>query len=324
MSKYRFQSKLGNVIQDFITMKNSLGFPYTSSERILKNFDKFVHKQYPDTATLTKDIATNWSQLRSDEHPNWLLRRITPIRQLGKFMTGHGYDAYIIPGHIPAKQIKYSPHIYTSSELTAFFKAINREKAWYASSYKHLIKPILFRLLFCCGLRSSEARLLAVEDVNLHTGKIHIRESKGWKARLIYMHTDLTTLCKEYDHKIEAFIPGRKPFFPNHGGSFYSGSTIDVWFHETWDNLLEAKCANGNPCRVHDFRHSYAVYRLNSWIHENKQIDSYYPYLSEYLGHRHFADTDYYLHLVSEFYPEMEKRMKSINESVIPEVPYEK
>lgn len=35
------------------------------------------------------------------------MRRITPVRQLGKYLKGLGYDVYVIPGHIPDKQIKY-------------------------------------------------------------------------------------------------------------------------------------------------------------------------------------------------------------------------
>lgn len=45
-----------------------------------------------------------------------------------------------------------------------------------------------------------------------------------------------------------------------------------------------------------------------------------YPYFSRYLGHSNYADTDYYIKLVSSFYPEMNKRMNKVNEEILPEV----
>ena len=76
----------------------------------------------------------------------------------------------------------------------------------------------------------------------------------------------------------------------------------------------------GNSPRVHDLRHTYAVHRLNSWVRENENVTGLYPYLSEYMGHSHFTETDYYLTLVESFYPEIEERLSSINDDIIPEV----
>jgi len=41
------------------------------------------------------------------------------------------------------------------------------------------------------------------------------------------------------------------------------------------------------------------------------------------MGHSHYADTDYYLSLVEEFYPEMEQRLSSLNNDILPEVLHE-
>jgi integrase len=84
--------------------------------------------------------------------------------------------------------------------------------------------------------------------------------------------------------------------------------------------LPEASSFTGNPPRVHDFRHSFCVYRLNQWVREGKDINALYPYLSEYLGHSNFADTDYYLSLVPSFYPQMQTLMAPVNEAILPEV----
>lgn len=172
-------------------------------------------------------------------------------------------------------------------------------------------------------MRSSEARLLKLDDIDLNNGKVIIRESKGWRARIIYMSEDLLEVCREYHALMERMMPSRNIFFPNKDGNTFSNTTIDTWFHEFWDHLPEAVAVTGNPARVHDFRHVYAVDRLNGWVRENKNISALFPYLSEYMGHSNFADTDYYLSLVESFYPEMESRLSEINDYILPEVSHE-
>jgi integrase len=323
MTEYEFQSPLGNSIEKYIVQKRAAGFPYNSSARILHHFDILVADKFPNEPTLTKEICTAWLNCKLGEHPNGLLRRITPVRQLGKYMKGLGYDAYIIPGHIPDKQIKYEAHIYTDAELKAFFHAIDQCPRSPFSPTRNYVIPVIFRLLYCCGLRSSEARLLKKEDVDLDTGKIIIRESKGWKARIVYMSGDLLDVFREYNSIMENMMPDRRAFFPNKEGDCYNKGMLDHWFHEFWDDLPEAKTITGNPARVHDFRHAHAVHRLNQWVREGQDINVLLTYLSEFMGHSHYVDTDYYLALVEEFYPEMEQRLAPINDDILPGVHYE-
>ena len=256
-------------------------------------------------------------------HQNTLLRRVTPVRQFAKYLVGTGKSAYIIPGGIPRKQIRYDAHIFTEAELKSFFASIDSCKKSPFSPLRCYVIPVIFRLIYTCGLRASEARLLRTDDIDLSTGKIFIRESKGWEARIVFVSEDMLDLLCRYDRIIRDTYTDRTAFFPNQSGDHYSKSTLDVWFHEFWDPLPEAAMTKGNPPRVHDFRHSYCVYRLNKWVSEHVDLNALYPYLSEFMGHSNFADTDYYLTLAEPFYPEFESRMRPVNASILPEVPYE-
>jgi len=320
MTEYVFQSPLDSCIENFINQKRAIGYPYRSSARILHHFDLLVAKDFAHERTITKDICAAWLNAKPGEHPNGLGRRISPVRQLGKYMKGLGYDAYIIPGHIPNKHIKYEAHIYTPEELRAFFTAIDNCPASPFSPTRCYVIPIIFRLLYCCGLRPAEALYLHRSDVNLETGKVTIRESKGWKTRIVYMSQDMQEACKVYDTLLESLAPDRTAFFPNKDGNHYNRSTLNHWFHEFWDKLPQSRMVRGNPPRVHDFRHSYAVHRLNQWVQDGEDINALYPYLSQFMGHSCYADTDYYLSLVEDFYPEMEQRLASINDVILPAV----
>ena len=323
MADPAFHSKFRADIEAFIIQKRASGYPYNTSARVLGYLDAMISKSFPDSDILSKEICNAWIDKCSSFHQNTLLRRVTPVRQFAKYLVGTGKEAYIIPGGIPNKQIHYDAHIFTETELKAFFSSIDKCRKSSFSPYRCYVIPVIFRLLYTCGLRASEARLLNVDDVDLGTGKIFIRGSKGWEARIIYVSLDMLDLLCRYDCIIQRYLPARKAFFPNQKGDYYSKSTLDIWFHEFWDTLPEAAVTKGNKPRVHDFRHSYCVYRLNQWVRDNADLNALYPYLSEFVGHSNFADTDYYLTLAEPFYLEFEARMRKVNAAILPEVPHE-
>jgi integrase/recombinase XerD len=320
---YSYFGNFKQYIESLIIQKQSLGYPYQSSARILRMFDEYCNKYFPDEQSLNREIVMEWASLKQDEHPNGLLRRVTPVRQLAKYMNSIGIESYVIPSKVPKKQIHYVPHIYTVNELEAFFHSLDMCQPSPFSPGRHLIIPVFFRLLYCCGLRSSEARLLSKQDVDLDEGSLFIRQSKGHKDRMVCLSDDLILLCRTYNERISLYYPDREAFFPNQQGSFYNDSIIDYWFHLFWDDLAVAGICVGNVPRVHDFRHTFAVNRLNLWVRQGKDINAYLPYLSMYLGHVNQADTDYYLHLVPEFFPVLKEKSRTVFEELIPEAHHE-
>ena len=245
-----FRSKLCADFEAFISQKRASGYPYNTSAKVLGYLDTMIAEDYPDSSTLSKEICDAWIRKCSALHQNTLLRRVTPVRQFAKYLVGTGKSAYIIPGGIPRKQIRYDAHIFTEAELKAFFTSIDQGMKSPYAPYRCYVIPVIFRLLFTCGLRSSEARSLSIDDVDLATGRIFIRESKGWEARIIYVSADMQDLLCRYDSIIRQYLPHRDAFFPNWKGYYYSKSTLDVWFHEFWDELPEAKATKGNKPRV--------------------------------------------------------------------------
>ena len=128
-------------------------------------------------------------------------------------------------------------------------------------------------------------------------------------------------MVKEYEKIISEMVPDRKMFFPAvKGHKPIHSSSIDSWFKQIRDEAFKDTGCLGQRMRIHDLRHTYATERLNRWVEEGVDVSVMYPYFSRYLGHSNFYDTDYYLKLVPSFYPEMNRKMKSLNNQVLPEV----
>lgn len=314
-----YRSHFGPAIEAFVRQQQAVGRSYTTSQHRLAAFDRFCAECHPDAHEITRDIAMHWAERRPGEHVNTLIRRITPVRQFAKYLNGLGQPAYVIPTGIPAKGQRYVPHIYTVHELCAFFQAVDQCAYDPHCPTRHFVVPVIFRVLYCCGLRSSEVVRLTVDDVDLGTGVLNIRQSKGHKDRRVVLAADVLNLCRTYDQLVRQYQPTRVAFFPNRHGEPYSKYFLGYTFHVFWDRSGIGP-VSGNAPRVHDFRHSFSVHRLNQWVRDNKDLNAYLPYLSMYLGHEHLSETDYYLHFVPEFFPTLTEATEVRFATLIPEV----
>ena len=323
---YPYNSKIGDYITSFVSQKRNAGYPYNSSARILRVFDEMLIDNFPNETTITKEMIDFWIAYKPKEHPNGLLRRMTPIRQLSIYIKHFDDNCYVVSGHIPNKQIKYDSHIYAKEELIAFFNVVDNLKPSIYSPYKTYIAPVIFRLFFLCGMRHSEVIRLEKDDIYDDYKCLRIKESKSWKERKIYLSDELSGMLKEYDEIISLLEPNRNFFFPSCicDGPI-SNTTVSTWFKEISKEAFKDIPLKGSKRVIHSFRHTYATERLTRWIEDDIDVNTMYPYFSRYLGHSDYADTDYYIKLVSSFYPEMNKRMNKVNEEILPEVlDYEK
>ncbi len=94
----------------------------------------------------------------------------------------------------------FIPYIFTHDEIKSLFTVMDSLETPPRSGAprrKNVI-PILFRLLYCCGLRVSEATKLKGEDVDLGNGILTIKNSKFGKSRYVPMSPETTAKCYEY------------------------------------------------------------------------------------------------------------------------------
>jgi len=307
-------------IEGLLREKQALGFLYIDNQNILAKFDRFCIENYPNETTLTRDIGMHWAELRPSEHSATLSKRITPVRELGRYMQRTGIQAFVIPDGLIGRINRYVPHFFTHEELSLLFKAADGLKYSHNSPARHLVVPVMFRLIYTCGLRPIEARKLMISDVDLKTGTMNIRESKGHKDRIIVVSKDMLALCIIYRRKMVAIFPDSDYFFPNRQGTMYSSRSLDKTFKQCW-NSADIHPNNSPSPRVYDFRHTQATNCLYKWMKDGRDLNAWLPYLSAHLGHSKLSYTAYYIHLVPEFFPQMADMDLSKFADLIPEVP---
>lgn len=186
------------------------------------------------------------------------------------------------------------------------------------STHRHLILPMIIRMLYCCGLRLSEATHLNAKNVDLEEGTLYIKGTKFGKERLIPMSDNLTKICRNYIKQVLDCKANDTYFFPSPYGGHYENSTIYGHFRKI---IWEAGISHtGKGPRLHDLRHTFAVHCLKKWVLNGKDLTNCLPYLSVYLGHEDLRGTQHYLRLTADLYPDIIKKVEQSCSWMIPEV----
>jgi integrase len=314
----KFISSFQNEMQDFILLKRSIGYKYATEAGILSRFDRYLAKMYPELRVMTKEAVFAWCAKTPHEKPANQCSRASVVRQFCKYLDSIGKKAYILPKNYYATGPQYIPHIYTLDELNRFFDETDKCKYCSACPNRHLIMPIFYRLLFSCGLRCSEARLLKVGEVDLDTGTLTITESKNHNSRLVPMPDSITKRMKNYFNLVHKSSNDEEYFFPF---SDEKPMTVGNIYKNFRRFLWQARISHtGDGPRVHDFRHSYAVYRLKTWSEQNKDLLTLLPALRTYLGHDSFYETSYYLRMTADVFPDIQLKLETAFAGIIPEL----
>jgi integrase len=178
--------------------------------------------------------------------------------------------------------------------------------------------PVLFRTIYACGLRASEARLLRPGDVDVGAGVVQIRDAKGGKDRQVPVSGPLRERLAGYRAQV-AGQPGWDWFFP--GPQAGQPLTLGNIYKNFRRFLWQARISHGGPGRgprVHDLRHTFAVSNLRSWFASGEDAGALLPVLQAYMGHSSIGDTAYYLRLTAESYPQIAARVQQAFGDIVP------
>ena len=319
--EYQYVGPLADACRGFIAEKRGMGYIYTTEAKHLCEFSKFAVDFNLPMNALTAELVCAWMERRPSDSDRNYYSRFALIKLLAEYMQRLGYDAYCPTKDALGKiQWGYTPYIFTHDEIGRFFHVAGtlKESIHTKARRRHIVMPMVFQMLYCCGLRVSEALVLRVEDVDLDNGILTIRQSKFGKTRYVPMSAEMTAKCADYMTKQPHDLQAQDYFFRAPDDGRYDRRSIYSVFRDVlWDAKI-SHGGRGKGPRVHDFRHTFAVHCLNRWAREGKDVSTALPRLSAYLGHKDLAATERYLRMTAEVYPEISAILNEKYGAIIP------
>jgi integrase/recombinase XerD len=327
MTSKSFWSIFAPHINDFISLKRSLGYKYNEEERILYTFDRFILDQGHTDPGLTKETSDKWADRRHNESELTMYGKVKLVKQFAEYLRGQSVKTYIPPLPKYPGNNNFIPYIYSHEEIKSIFQACDSLRMKHRNAYSCLlIIPCLLRLLYGTGIRIGEALSLKNKDVDANGRCLTLRDTKNGKDRLVPMSASLTAVCKDYlEHRDKLSPSGLKhdnaPFFISLNGGACKHSAVHNWFQKVLALAGIPFIGNRQGPRIHDLRHSFACHSFLKLSDEGADLYCSWPYLSAYLGHQSLEATEQYIRLTSQMYPELLKDTDGLHVDILPELP---
>lgn len=301
-----YRSALAPHLQQFVDEKRALGCRYRSEALMLVRFDRFLLERATTTPDLPKAVIDAWACRRPHESLSTLQMRISLVRQFCLFLLRRGFAPYLPGTHLgPRNRTSFVPYIFTQEQVSRLLAAADQIRPSCYSPLRTVIFPLIFRLLYGCGMRVGEVRHLRVRDLDLTRGVLTIREAKFGKDRLVPMAPSLTARLRGY---AAGHLSEKRPddwLFPAPYGGPFAHQTIHTTFRQLLWACRLSHGGRGQGPRLHDLRHTFAVHRLMRWHREGVDLGVALPVLATYLGHDSLSGTQRYLRLTAEMYPDL-------------------
>src|SRR5215467_1547926 len=312
---------MAEAITALVAEKRAMGYKYDAEERVLARFAAFSASQFPglEAPARASAEALITSARERGVKPATLQGLAAPVRELARWLGRRGVPAYVLPAGTLPRPARYVPHIYTDQELAALFAQTDRCHYDSQVPFRHLVMPVLFRTIYACGLRASEARLLRFGDVDLVAGVLTIRDGKGGRDRQVPVSPPLRDRLAGYHARI-AGRTGGNWFFPGQAGQPLTLLNVERNFRRFLWQARIPHGGKGHGPRVHDLRHVFAVNNLRSWFARGEDSGALLPVLQAYMGHSSIADTGYYLRLTAESYPHIAAAIQRAFGDIVPHV----
>jgi integrase len=254
---------------------------------------------------LTQESVIGWLDDEANNEKNNLWLKANVIRLFGKYLSAIGVDAYVLPSGYASFKSDFTPYILTDEELSLFMREadglINRRVGYLRDPHTANVIPVLARLLYTCGLRPNEGRLLKKRNINFDTGEVMISETKAHRERIIVMSNDMLDLCKRYDEWRTLASVNSEYFFARSDNNPFNASWLFNIVRQCWRWAHSGIPKSQIPrFRPYDLRHLFASKVLHKWIDEGRDLYAMLPYLRAYMGHVNIEDTVYYIHILPE------------------------
>jgi len=310
-----YTSKFAQDLENMLKTLHNAGLQMMGINYFLTDFDTFCKENFPEESILTMEIAEQWIHNTTSESKAHIDRRVNTMKHLGKYQLSLEKEAYI-PNYFIRKPRAEEPRLFSDEQLTEFFVKVDTlTMPTKTFPYNDVIYPVMLRLIYCCGLRSSEACNLKIEDIDFDLGALDIYHGKN-RDRRIYISDDIRDLCLRFHKYYSKIIPNRTYFFqPSKTREHYISAEVTIVF----DKLLKKTSFCNTPGKKfteHGLRHLFAVQNIRKCAESGENFSNWIQYLCKCMGHKNIQSTKYYLHITSQLFPVYSEKLNLLGEGI--------
>ena len=291
-------SRWDAAVASYLANRRAFGRRYSSEEWMLGSLRRFLVVR--GAFDLDQNLFDQWRKT---------LLQLSPNTQRGREMAVYKFCSHrrrteprcFLPDPLSfARPRPYPPRaLFEPAQIAELLRMASALPPHSHSPLRPHVVRLAIVLLYTAGLRRGELVRLRMDDVDLRSGVLRIRESKFHKSRWVPLSCSAQEELHRYLALRRKTHNGTCPTAPllfngRRNSSCYSGEGLAQTIRSL---IVAANCRDSSgrrPC-VHSMRHSFAVSALLRWYEAGADVQSCLPKLALYMGHGSIASTAYYL-----------------------------
>lgn len=237
---------------------------------------------------ITRDTYKTITARKGMNEANYA-RHYNLITEFCKYLISNGYKDIYYENKVFHYINNYKPIIFSDYEIQKLFSTMDEYASsssdkFYRLNYSY---SILFRLVYSCGLRVSEAIKINIANINFNENTIAIIDSKNHISRTVVFSDSMKGCLITYINKfnIETIL------FPSKKNKFISYHSLMYYYNK----ILKLANLNSNAT-IHCLRHVFVNKAFNQMIEKGYDENIIIIYLHKCLGHKSIHETEHYLH----------------------------
>ena len=321
MNDTRYTSFLASYMDSYLKESRLCGHAAFDIQYSFVTIDRFFKRYGGSASYVDKAMYEAWFNTLAGYRNATIYQHVSVFRRLMIYMCDLGRECYIprLPRQMGRERL---PKIFSDEEMSRIFKACDsmRCKEHHSESIMIAI-PALIRLLYSTGIRVSEALAIKNRDVNFSMHIITLRKTKNGAQRLAPINATMEAVLRQYilyrgKIPVENLDDPDGLLFVSSLGRPVRRNILLRYFHNVSQMAGIPYIGDYQGPRVHDIRHTACVHSMRKLASEGKDIYCSLPMLSVFMGHKKVMDTEYYLRLTADMYPELLKLDSSVSENI--------
>jgi site-specific recombinase XerD len=298
-------------IKSFVESKTRKGIKGEDIKWALYEFDQYLAGKGHQVCYIDRISYDGWYHATCEnKQVSTVYQKVSIMRRFLLYMSSLGIECYI--PRLPKKhKSEYVPYIFTEKEIHGLFTAADnlREKEHHATSLM-MVVPVLLRTLYSTAIRIGEAINLCNKDIDFERHAIVLNNTKNGRQRLAPLNESLEKALRQYIHyrnmlPVEGIMAPESRLFVNGMGNKLAKKSIGRYFRILLQVANIPYKGHEEGPSLHNLRHTACVHSLIQMYRHGRDIYCCLPILSTFMGHVKVLDTEYYLRLTCNMYPEI-------------------
>jgi len=288
-----FTSWLAPQFESFVALRRASAASYVSQRNLLLAFDRYVGGHAPEPPLLRETLVQYLASL-DRLSPRALDNVIAVVWPATAYALRHGAYVETLPAR-PPKPMAYwrqrQPRILSAMEIGSLLASARRLPP--VESLRPATTATLLGLLYTTGMRIGEALALDVGDLDRSDRILTVRKGKFGKSRALPLRDSAVAALVHYVHH------PRRPMDTDASAPLFVSCRCRRLSYPAASSALREACLAARLSeplpRPHDFRHTFAIGRVEAWYAQGRDVNALLPSLSTYLGHVSVENTRLYL-----------------------------